>query len=75
LIDSAWHGIDDGMQGSLVWDNLMPTAGGIVSITFDSLTSNYVPVNALRITNVPEPSALSLTGLGLVFCLRRRRTV
>lgn len=75
LLDSAWHGITDGTQGWLIWDNLMPTAGGTVNISFDSLTSNYVPVNALRITSVPEPSALSLVGLGLCFCLRGRRLV
>jgi len=73
LLDSAWHGITDGTAGWLIWDNLMPTAGGTVNITFDSLSTNYVPVNALRITNVPEPTALSLVSLGLVFCLRRRR--
>ena len=75
LVDSAWHGITDGTAGWLTWDNLTPTVGGTVDITFDSLSANYVPVNALRITNVPEPTALSLMGLGLIFCLGRRRTV
>lgn len=74
LVDSAWHGINDGTQGWLTWDNLMPSTSGTVNISFDSLTSNYVPVNAMRITSVPEPSALSLLGLGLVFCLRRLRS-
>ena len=73
LLDSAWHGVDDGNAGWLVWDNLMPTAGGIVNITFDSLSANYVPVNALRLTAVPEPSVLSLLALGLAFSLRQRR--
>ena len=75
LLDSAWHGITDGTAGWLIWDNLMPTAGGLVNITFDSLTSNYVPVNALRITNVPEPSVLSLLGVGSLLLFRQRRKV
>ena len=75
LLDSAWHGITDGTAGWLIWDNLMPTAGGTVNITFDSLSTNYVPVNALRITNVPEPSVLSLLGVGSLLLFRQRRKV
>jgi|GEM_PF-4778716 len=75
LLDSAWHGITDGTAGWLIWDNLMPTAGGTVNITFDSLSTNYVPVNALRITNVPEPSVLSLLGVGSLLWFRQRRKV
>lgn len=75
LLDSAWHGADDGNYGWLIWDQLMPTAGGVVSISFDTTTSGYVNLNALRLTTVPEPSVLSLVGVGLLFYLRRRRSV
>ena len=61
----------------MIWDQLMPTAGGTVTISFDSLTANYVPVNALRLSTVPEPSALSLlvVGMGGVMALRRIRRI
>jgi len=77
LVDSAWHGITDGGAGWLIWDQLAPTSGGTVTINFDSLTSNYVPVNALRISSVPEPSALSLIvmGVGGVVAMRRIRRI
>lgn len=77
LLDSAWHGIFDGGEGWLIWDQLMPTAGGTVTISFDSLTANYVPVNALRLSTVPEPSALSLlvVGMGGVMAMRRIRRI
>ena len=75
-VDMAWHGALEGPDGWLTWSALSPNAQGEVQITVDNLEPHYANLNALRISSVPEPSALSLlaVGLGGVIALRRRRS-
>jgi len=78
VVDTAWSGNAEGPNGWLTWSALSPNLQGQVQITVDNLTSHYANVNALRISSVPEPSAVSLllVGLaGLVTLRRTRRTV
>lgn len=73
--DTAWDGSLEGPNGWLIWNGISPDAQGKVQITIDNLEPHYANVNALRISSVPEPSALSLFVLGLVgvATLRRRQ--
>lgn len=57
------------------WNNVK-SVSGVISFDFASgasATSNIVDFKALSITQIPEPSAALLGGLGLLALLRRRR--
>ncbi len=57
------------------WNNVT-SVGGVISFDFASgasATANIVDLKALSITQIPEPSAALLGGLGLLGLLRRRR--
>ncbi len=57
------------------WDNVT-SVGGVISFDLasgSSATGNIVDLKALSITQIPEPSAALLGGLGLLGLLRRRR--
>lgn len=73
LVDTAWHGALEGSNGWLTWSALSPDAQGQVQITIDNLEPHYANVNALRISSVPEPSALSLIAIAMSSQFLRRR--
>ena len=75
LVDTAWHGALEGPNGWLIWSALSPNSLGQVQITVDNLEPHYNNINALRISSVPEPSAISLIVVGMagVIALRRVR--
>jgi hypothetical protein len=72
-VDTAWHGALEGSNGWLTWSALSPDAQGQVQITIDNLEPHYANVNALRISSVPEPSALSLIAIAMSLQFLRRR--
>ena len=57
-----------------VIDNLTPQQFNIFYIQFGGSGGNNGYLNAMEITVIPEPTATSLGGLGMLVLLRRRRT-
>lgn len=71
-VQTPWPGTS-GQTNWLIWDAITPSAG---SFDLDySNSSSYFGINAIRLTQVPEPSAyvalFAIAALGLA-CYRRR---
>jgi hypothetical protein len=64
----------------VLFEDVVATAGGVITFTADasdagvvSAGGNRLGLNGMQITQVPEPSAALLGGLGVLALLRRRR--
>ncbi len=72
---AGWNADDDGYvaQGFMQWLEVSPSTSGEIVIDVDRLGGTYAFLNAMRISQVPEPGALTLFVVGLVALLVRRR--
>jgi hypothetical protein len=68
-INSA--GGNAGYQGPAHLDGITPDASGDITLTLTT-SATYGYINAVQLSSVPEPAALSLLGLGALALLRRR---
>lgn len=75
LFDSKGDGWDN--ESILKWSNISPTASGEIDLSMSASGGNQIFVNAIELTQVPEPAHFAgvagLLALGLTFASRKRR--
>lgn len=76
-VNTPWNSTTDGLNAAnwLIWDNVIPV-GGAVTITDIAGPGTLGMLNAMRISDevaIPEPAMLTLTAIGALALLLRRR--